>query len=177
MKYLLSVFFSFFCIQLLAQKNNLVIYWSHERKLVWDDFKASPPKNSPLAAVTNTHIGFSFYYSNNKLNHSIDCHFNQYNSWGIVKTDFILQHEQGHFDIAEIFARKLKKSIVEYQFNSTNYRNDLDTIFEKITTEESEFQKLYDNETNHSRNKQRQFEWVEKITQQLNLLNSYSNYR
>ena len=41
------------------------------------------------------------------------------------KTDYILRHEQGHFDIAEIFARKLNKKMSEYKFNKTTYQKDL----------------------------------------------------
>ena len=46
------------------------------------------------------------------------------------KTDYILKHEQGHFDIAEIFARKLNKKMSEYKFNKTTYKTDLKNIYD-----------------------------------------------
>ena len=174
---LLLLLLSFLCCQLFAQNDSSFINWSAERKLAWNDFKAQPPNNDSRAAVTNTHLGFSYYFSNAKLTHKVECRFVKTNSWGLVKTDFILQHEQAHFDIAEIFARRLHKAILEYPFNSKSYRNDLDLIYEKIANAESDFQKQYDTETNHSLNKQKQVAWLKKIAAQLEELNSFSNYR
>ena len=93
--------------------------------------------------------------------------FQKPRSWGRSKTDYILNHEQGHFDIAEIFARKLNKKMSEYQFNKTTYKNDLKNIYDGITTEKEVFQDQYDKETDHSRKKEQQAEWLKKIEKML----------
>jgi predicted secreted Zn-dependent protease len=88
----------------------------------------------------------------------------------------ILKHEQGHFDIAEIFARKLHKRMKEYRFNQSTYQTDLREIYSSITAEKEAFQDLYDNETDHSRKKDVQEKWLKKISELLNDLKDYSAY-
>ena len=39
-----------------------LIDWSTERKLTWDDFKASPDQNSPNAALTYAAIKMEYHY-------------------------------------------------------------------------------------------------------------------
>lgn len=162
-------------IFLSAPREENFIDWSAKR-LEWDDFKATPIKNTDAAALTATHLGFSYSYTNNKVTYDIICRFDKTKSWGLVKTDWILRHEQGHFDIAEIFARKLKKDISEYQFSKRTFRKDLDSIYTKVIKEKESFQLAYDTETDYSRNKNKQQEWLKKIEQVLEQTENYSAY-
>lgn len=143
------------------------IKWSENRKLTWDDFKAAPQQMGSTVAMTTTHLGFSYSITNGKVTYVIDCQFEKKKSWGLVKNDWILKHEQGHFDIAEIFARKLNKAVGEYQFNKNTFQKDLDAIYKSVVNEKEKFQQLYDEETDHSRNKARQEEWLNKIEAEL----------
>lgn len=161
---------------LSAQRDESFIDWAGERRLDWNDFLATPAKNTDAAALTATHLGFSYSYSNSQITYEIICRFDKTKSWGLVKTDWILRHEQGHFDIAEIFARKLKKAIAEYTFNKKTFQKDLNVIYQKIVDEKEAFQHLYDTETNYSRNKQKQEEWLKKIAIILEELNSFAGY-
>ena len=78
--------------------------------------KQSTDSNSPNAALTGTNIKFDFSYSSETgFKYHITCQFDKNSSWGRVKTDYILSHEQGHFDIAEIYTRKLCKAFREYK--------------------------------------------------------------
>lgn len=164
------------CFLLNAQTSNSYLPWSSERKLKWSDFKSIPPKKTESAAVTNTHLGFSYKFVNSSISHTIECRFNKYNSWGRIQNDWILQHEQAHFDIAEIFARQLHKAILEYTFNKITFQEDLNAIYERIAAEEGSFQLQYDEETENSRNKPKQEEWLKKIEQRLQELSLFSNY-
>src|ERR1700733_10251558 len=92
-------------------KSSSLIDWSADKRLTWSDFKARPDENSPNAALTGTNIQFDFAYSSQTgFTYHITCRFDKNKSWGRVKTDYILSHEQGHFDIAEIYTRKLCKA-------------------------------------------------------------------
>ena len=92
------------------------------------------------------------------------------------KTDYILSHEQGHFDIAEIFARKLHKEMSKYRFNKKTYQKDLKKIYDAVTEEKTEIQNNYDRETNHSINKREQAEWLKKIKEMLEEYEEFSGY-
>lgn len=143
------------------------IKWQEDRKLTWDDFKAAPQKLGNTAAMTTTHLGFSYSVTNGKVAYKIDCRFEKIKSWGLVKNDWILKHEQGHFDIAEIFARKLNRSINEYQFNRSSFQKDLDAIYKSVVDDKEKFQQQYDDETDYSRNKNKQEEWLMNIESEL----------
>ena len=92
------------------------------------------------------------------------------------KTDYILTHEQGHFDIAEIFARKLNKLMKEYNFDWNTYRQDLKKIYQDVLDEKEDMQNKYDEETNHSINKEKQEEWLKKISGKLKELDAWADY-
>src|SRR6185436_7177040 len=118
-----------FPLLILLQREDDYIKWQEDRKLSWDDFKAEPVKMGSTAAMTTTHLGFGYSISNGVITYKIDCRFEKKKSWGLVKNDWILKHEQGHFDIAEIFARQLYRSVSEYQYNKTTFQKDLTAIY------------------------------------------------
>ncbi len=150
--------------------------WTSSRQLTWNDYKGNPDPNSDAAASTTTYLGIEYKMDEKGLAWNIQCRFSKSRSWGRNKTDFILRHEQGHFDIAEIFARKLNKKMTEYQFDKTTSKSDLKNIYSGVTAEKETFQDLYDKETDHSRKKEIQEEWLKKIVRMLNELKDYSNY-
>ncbi len=158
-----------------AQEEDL-IKWSSERKLQWRDYLAEPDTRSGAAASTSTQIGFEYHVRDNNLTYTITCKFSKTKSWGRYKNDYILSHEQGHFDIAEIFTRKLVKALKEYSYNSSTYRNDLKTIYSEAMKDKEQFQRQYDNETDYSRNKPKQEEWLKKIEKMLNEFKDYADY-
>jgi hypothetical protein len=157
-------------------KDEDLIDWSSARQLTWSDYKGSPNANSDAAASTTTYLGIEYKMDENGFSYKILCRFSKTKSWGRSKTDFILKHEQGHFDIAEIFARKLNKKMSEYQYDKITYRKDLKSIYDSITNEKENLQNQYDSETDHSRKKEQQAEWEKKIEKMLNELRDYSGY-
>jgi predicted secreted Zn-dependent protease len=127
-------------------------------------------------ASTSTSLGIAYQLTNGELTYHITCYFNKEKSWGLMKTDYILAHEQGHFDITEIFARRLHEALQNYQFNKRSFKKDISQIYQGIVKEKEDFQKTYDGETDHSRNRKMQYDWLEKIEQMLAETQPYSNY-
>lgn len=153
-----------------------LIDWRGSSQLTWDDYKGRPDPNSDAAASTTTYLGIEYKFSSKGFEYDIQCRFSRTRSWGKHKTDYILKHEQGHFDIAEIFARKLNREMSEYRFDEKNFKKDLKKIYEKITKEKEEYQEQYDRETDHSRKSVRQAEWLVKIAERLEELKEFSEY-
>ena len=161
-----------------TQKDDTSIPWLASRKLTWDDFKSRPDNNSTNAALTSSKITFKYSYDSDKgFNYTIGCLFEKNGSWGRVKTDYILSHEQGHFDIAEIYARKLNKIIKAYSFNPATAQKEVPAIYEKIMKELAAMQNQYDSETDFSRNREQQAAWSEKINRELYKLGEFAGYR
>ncbi len=162
---------------LKALTDSSTIPWSAARKLTWADFKSSPDNNATNAALTSSKIVFNFGYGPDKgFNYTISCEFDKNSSWVRVKTDYILAHEQGHFDVAEIFARRLNKSLKAYSLNTRTVQKEVPAMYQQLMKEESEWQNQYDNETDYSRNHAQQAVWLEKIQRELDKLADYAGY-
>ena len=163
-------------LALTQEKGEDTLSWSSSRRLEWADYKGKPDPGSDAAASTATYLGFEYSIHNQDFSFKISCRFSKNNSWGVVKNEYILSHEQGHFDIAEIFARRLNKKMGEYQFNKDSYRRELDNLYNDILEENEKMQKQYDSETDYSRNKIVQAGWLKKIYGVLEELKNYSGY-
>ncbi len=74
-------------------------------------------------------------------------------SWMIVKSKDILEHEQIHFDIFELFARKMRKHLVETLRENYDYNTDLDLaneitpVFEQLYQQLNNMQFEFDKQT------------------------------
>ena len=180
MKYFLKYFLIcllLFPAALYAQSSDEeVLQWNANRKLSWTDYKAKPNPESDAAASTTTYLGISYNITTNDFSYTIESRFSKTRSWGLHKTPYILSHEQGHFDISEIFARKLNKKMHEYRFDRKTYQKDLKKIYQDILNEKEEMQDDYDTETNHSINKEKQAEWLKRIAKMLEEYKEFDNY-
>lgn len=172
----LFIIFSFLLPLVGLAQDNDYIDWSAARRLNWDDYLARPNSQSDAAAITSTALGMEYHVKNNVLTFSITCKFSKTRSWVKSKTAHILGHEQGHFDITEIYARKLAKELSEYKMNPRTYQQDLDKLYKKIMKDKEKFQNEYDDKTDFSRNKEKQAEWLLKIKDELSDLNEYARY-
>ncbi|MEK7224747.1 MAG: DUF922 domain-containing protein, partial [Bacteroidota bacterium] len=160
-----------------AQTNDEeLLTWSAARKLTWKDYKASPDTQSDAAASTTTYLSIEYKISTNSFGYKIKSWFSKTRSWGRHKDDYILSHEQGHFDIAEIFARKLHKLMSAYRFDRKTYQQELKRIYQDVMDEKEKMQNDYDEETNHSINKEKQAEWLKKIAGTLKELEAWTGY-
>lgn len=152
------------------------IPWLHQRKLTWEDFQCEPVRNTEAVALTSTALGLSYRVSNGQFIYEISCGFAKTRSWGLLKTSYILAHEQAHFDITELFARKLHQELEQYQFNRKSFKKDVNTLYQKVVKEKEMFQELYDKQTDHSRNHTQQQQWLTRIDQLLEETDAFANY-
>ena len=150
--------------------------WRSRRVLTWSDFKGKAIDAAPNAAMTSTSILIEFGYDNQNLHYHLSCVFYPEKSWTKVSSEHILWHEQGHFDISQLYTRKLHQSLREYKFKATSIDRDIKVIYENITREQSRYQSLYDQQTNYSRNVTEQEVWNEKIKQELASLSAFADY-
>ncbi|MDM1555281.1 MULTISPECIES: DUF922 domain-containing protein [Chryseobacterium] len=156
------------------------IIWQEEQKLAWDNFKSPVNRrnNPDFAAYTNCGWEYSVVKSSNpksSVKIEIKTIFNEDKSWKDVKkiNDYILLHEQKHFDIAELFVRKFRKTIAEKIRNSGDYDRLFKSIYNTISNEYKNFQIAYDKDTRHGMNEEKQAAYNLAISQELENLKSY----
>jgi hypothetical protein len=151
------------------KKNEETIVWQEGRLLTWDDFKGKPAQRNSVAS-TSYDIEHQVIFHSSSATVIIRSIFFPQLSWkrkGRNDED-ILKHEQGHFDIAEIFARKLRVKARRLSCgNATELDSKLKTITEKCEEEMDKFQDTYDRETDHSRNGDAQRKWNDSLKKEL----------
>lgn len=150
------------------------IYWNDSCKLKWSDFLGEPkPLFEGNTAVSDVSILVSEVIINNKLDIKVECIFNRDYSWVIIKTDNLLLHEQNHFDLEEIYARKLRKMVKDLQKSKDLTSSDITSFYNEIILDCNNRNDLYDKETNFSNNIKKQLEWELKIKKELDELSDY----
>ncbi|GAB4094433.1 DUF922 domain-containing protein [Flaviaesturariibacter terrae] len=160
----------------MREESAELIPWSARRIVGWEDFQSAPVHGTEAVASTSTSLGLSYQLKDGELSYNITCNFQKTKSWGLMKTEYILAHEQGHFDITELMARKLYQALSTYPFDRRNFKQDLTRIYNDIVAEKESLQNTYDRETDHSRNRRVQSEWLARINEQLEATQAYATY-
>ncbi len=172
----INLCFLFFSILAYSQSSSDTIFWSNNYKLVWSDFQGIPDTPSKYGAVSNPIIKYHLSSNEDSFKVKVICFFIKSSSWSKFKnSDTLLMHEQGHFDISEIFARKLRKEFAEYKFNYRTVGHDIDKLFRINKQQCLEMDSLYDKETNLSRYGKQQIIWQNKIKLELDKLQKFAS--
>ncbi|MNJ90839.1 hypothetical protein D3C87_84790 [compost metagenome] len=176
---------SSFIIKYTKNKNieegSNTILWSSNRKLTWNDFQGIADSTSKYKAHTYSQITTTLiYYNNDSIVYDMPCHFIVNKSWATnIKTDALLKHEQLHFDIAELCARKIRREYINHKMVDTKKTYKfISDIFEKYGKKnQNSLNNFYDLETKHGLIKDKQKEWEAKIAKELKALEKYANTR
>ena len=149
-----------------------LIEWNGANKIQWDDFQSKIDSTSQFTAECTTLFKCIFYLKNDSVFCTVKAFFNPEKSWKkltYLDNCYDLNHEQLHFDITEIFARKIRQLIL------TNNSNEeaIQKIYNETAKACNDFQIMYDKETNHSINRINQNNWSNKINFLLLSLDQY----
>lgn len=156
-----------------STKNELL--WQTDRKLQWNDFKGQPKYWSNFAAQTVTTIEQSYTCDADNFKLTLIAKFNKSKSWTKTsKSKRILAHEQKHFDLTELYARKMRKTYQELTAPCQMGTAALNKIYNDLFEELRQLQILYDVETDHGLKTKAQQQWDDFIALGLN---KYSKYK
>ena len=151
------------------------IFWNANEKLVWSDFQSQTKPNTSQAAAT-TYCGISYLLNSSTKKFTdkqvkIESFFIPSKSWAHPehKTDNVLMHEQSHFDIAELFARRFRKIISDKSLDVKS----LQTYYERVYDDYKDYQQDYETVTNHGRIRDKQLEYSRKIDREIEDLSDF----
>ncbi|MFD0750526.1 hypothetical protein ACFQZS_10255 [Mucilaginibacter calamicampi] len=166
---LLSVAFT---TKVIAQDEHK-LFWHKDSLLKWSDFKGPTDASSKFHASTFCEI-FSKYNWTVKNNKYIfifttGSYLNTSRSWSVKEkqTPELLRHEQLHFNIAELFARRYLQLLNKAVYTST-FKTTIDRINQDNLHTLKVMQDLYDEQTYHSEDKYMQAKWEAYIAKLLN---------
>lgn len=158
-----------------AQPFEKEIAWHPDRRLTYGNFHASPD-NRPGQASAASGFGYTLSSSPISGRHviTISSTFYPRESYFQPEDDslFVLGHEQLHFDITELFARKFHQRILEEVNTAEDVNFQLQRIQRSLQSEWEIYQNAYDASTYEDPS--RQPEWKAKVWQELEELSAFS---
>jgi predicted HAD superfamily hydrolase len=83
-------------------------------------------------------------------------------------------HEQLHFDITELFARKIRKVFRETTFSEDHYEEEIKALYMKCMTELGNYRSVYNSETFFGAKLDKQLMWNDKVAAALNEFVAYT---
>lgn len=173
----LAVCILFFLVSFVTdERDKNLIYWD-QRVLTWEDFKGRAPSSSPYVALTNSAIQLDMGGEGTTVWFEIESIFYPKLSWKKKNVDdHVLKHEQGHYDITEIYSRILRQKVGELRFKKYDgISADVQKLFSSVTRDCKKMQDLYDKETDHSKIKDEQTRWDGKIQSMLDSLSAFKD--
>ena len=151
--------------------------WKSTPKLTWGHFKGEPPDDEVIVdedAECYCDILYGYSFKGGKFTFWVKAVFRPSKSW--VKegkqNDELLNHEQGHYDLAEVTARLVRKKFKALGTNPSD--DEIAKAYAEAFKEGKDLQEQYDKETKHGTDKTKQAEWDKKIKNKLNELSTYS---
>lgn len=152
-----------------------IIYWSPEHRLTWSDFEGTPAYDRDnVSAMTSSGIVQYSGCQEGKIIYKVQAYFEKNESW--VKSEALtahhLNHEQIHFDITELYARRLRKALSDRDFKCGE-EVAFETYVGNFLRNWEVEQKAYDLITQHSLDSEKQQEWYYKIAMELDLLTDF----
>ena len=167
---MLLIFFLEF--MLLQAQYTEKLLWSCKRKLTWADFVYRDNSSNPffMQAMTSPEISFQVI-EDDTINVNVTVSLNLEESWtSDTISMWLLAHEQLHFDIAELYGRKIRKKmqalITEGEQSKSKYIDVFNGLFEAYEARQA----LYDEETKHSADSLKQCAWKRQICAELSEL-------
>jgi len=205
-KILFAIFFSAILLTPAISQNAFgytnSLSWNENKKLTWDDFHGFINYGSPFFAEAYTDVSWEYSWEYSNLN---DCYY-EYSKISATasfdkgksfvkpgrESDSLLNHEQGHFDIAEISAKefneRIHKELMGKYFPcpegidasdtiSNQAKNRAQQIFDQENQKGTDMQRDYDTDTFHGKYNDKQIEWDEKIQSLLGIEREFESHR
>ncbi len=150
------------------------LIWSSDYELSKSDFQAKAKKGYAGMALT-----FIYLYTkeeNGDIVFVVEAVLSKSKSFLSGDSDYEFKHEKGHFDLCEVYARKLRQKIIKKNFLKVkNIRKEITDMYKQINEDLKDEQEKYDTQTEHSMNMAQQKKWIDKIATELKELDEYSD--
>lgn len=162
-----------------SSSEDRLLEWSSDYQLQWSDFEGKPPPGVKYKAMTHSRIGLDADFKDGSFIIDVNTYFIRNKSWSKNKgSEALLGHEQVHFNIAELIARKIRKAYSEHTATEVQKTGDfIQETYNEYYGPVWDSYDDYDKETNHGINEDEQAKWAKKIQQELDELKDYSSPR
>lgn len=156
--------------------NNL-IPWG-VREIIWSDFKGKPDYKQRYSAISFTYTTIRPVKSyKDSIIVAVDVFFVGDKSWvkPSLLSDQLLRHERIHFDISELYGRKIRKLYATYKYSKSKIQIMIEQQKDSLSAEMRKLDHKYDLETDYSKNDSVQRIWDLRIKCELEELCEFSS--
>ena len=159
-------------MSVVAQKG---IVWNENAPLEWEDYKGKVPISN-MAATTACQIKLDISCDDDIFTYTITAVMMPEKSWvkKNLADDNLLEHERLHFDISELYARKIRAAFANIHTDCHHF-DIYDKIIHKMVKEMEAVQQRYDKDTNHGTIYSPHEVWRNKIALELDALKDYAS--
>jgi hypothetical protein len=150
------------------------IYYASSRPLTWSDFQSKIRRSNKFAAMVMPNIGYNQEEDIDKgiiyVTITLQTSLAKNDCWlgSSYKDDYMLNHEQRHFDVAKIVTEQFRKKILQATINPDNYEAVINMQYLDSYRDMNKMQKAYDQETAHGLDRAAQQKWNQQIDNLLN---------
>lgn len=127
-------------------------------------------------ASSNCNISYYFDIENDTIYFTVYAFLDKEKSWKKkhIKSVELLEHEQIHFNIAELYARKIRKELFEFEFPKRHLTDTVKNIYNRNIEEYKKAQKAFDAYTQSGLISKKQTDFMQKLKFQLQELQHFS---
>jgi hypothetical protein len=157
------------------------IPWAAGWRLAWTDFQGSPPSAGNEGARTAYGLYFAWSCRGAAFAFQVVAALHPRRSWvkaAVVRdareNPRILRHEQTHFDLTEVYARRMRRHFATLTRPCSRTDAELRAVARQLVEEEKAMQRRYDGETNHGLRDDRQAAWNADVARMLGAAAPYA---
>ncbi len=160
------------------------ILWRKGIKLTWEDFRQAPPTDIiDKNAMSGILVDYNYQVIEGKVpTFTLRTYFMKDSSWVVSKSDRTLNHEKLHFDMAELYTRKMRKEIQRLRQEGIKEIEPYIEIIHRYRDENLDADELFDRQcfgltvngqVIERAHEHRQEEWIDSIAIELDKLKEY----
>ena len=147
--------------------------WDTTHPLTWEDFRGGIRRGAGDHIAAETSCGIAIETNLAGAGDAVKVYvfntFDKQQSW--VREGFrlpdVLQHEQGHWDICELYTRRMQARFDAAHITGVSIHDDVSRIYDEVSAEYLARQELYEQETQHGTIEREQQRWSRMIADEL----------
>lgn len=162
--------------QTVKKLQNDTVVWRADYHLQFEDFKGKRPARGVVAAAAQVGILFHVKEIDGEMVFIVEAIFVKSKSFIKDSSQYSLNHEQIHFDITELYTRKMRKKLQSINYKKVkNMQSEINKVYDNINQDLRKEQEEYDKDTEHGINMVKQKMWAEKINKEILELEEFSD--
>jgi hypothetical protein len=151
--------------------------WNEFYELTWSDFEGTRTSDAIGDAGTVVRIEAKPFRNGSKIHYRVTALFIRSKSWVSDPSNSLLKHERLHFDLAELYARKIRKRVDELNRQNVKSIKVYNAAVKELLEESNIEDRRYDIETLHGAMVKKQAAWERRVGEELALLDEYKNQK